>query len=152
MRAVVTRVRQASVEIDGQIHSRIGAGLLVLLGVGSGDTREDAEYLAGKVCAVRIFEDENGKMNLSPAQAGAELLVISNFTLYGNCRSRRPDFLQAARPEPAQALYELFMSECERQGFSVKRGVFGADMQVFSQNDGPITLIMDTDALRRKQE
>ncbi len=152
MRAVVSRVKQARVEIGGAVHSGISVGLLVLLGVGAKDLREDAAYLANKVCAVRIFEDENGKMNLSPAQAGAELLVISNFTLYGNCGSRRPDFMQAARPEQAQELYELFISECEQRGFSVKKGVFGADMQVFSQNDGPITLIMDTDALRRKQE
>lgn len=149
MRAVVSRVKQARVEIDGLIHGEIGAGLLVLLGVGLNDTEDHARYLAGKVANLRIFEDENGKMNLSPAQAGVRMLVVSNFTLWGNCRSRRPDFIGAARPEKAEPLYGLFVSELKRAGFFVGTGVFGAEMQVFSQNDGPVTLWLDTDALRK---
>lgn len=149
MRAVVSRVKQARVEINGSVRGKIGAGLLICLGVGENDTPEDARYLAGKAANLRIFEDENGKMNLSPAEAGAQMLVISNFTLFANCRSRRPDFIHAAKPELAVPLYELFVSELKRAGFETGTGVFGADMQVFSQGDGPITLWLDTDILRK---
>jgi len=144
MRAVVTRVRSASVSIDGAETARIGRGFLVLLGVAAGDTEADAKKLADKVCGLRVFEDENGKMNLNLAAAGGEILAVSQFTLYADCRSRRPGFTRAARPETAVPLWELFTAECERAGFRVARGVFGADMLVASENDGPVTLILDT--------
>jgi len=145
MRAVVTRVRQARVEIDGRTQGEIEQGFLVLLGVGAQDTEQQAEALADKVCGLRVFEDEAGKMNLNLSQVGGALLVISNFTLYANCSSRRPGFTQAARPEDAAPLYERFIAECREKGFPVSTGRFGADMQVFSLNDGPVTLILDTD-------
>ena len=148
MRAVVTRVKSASVEIDGKVQGRIDTGFLVLLGVKTGDTEADALKLADKITALRVFEDENGKMNRGLEEVGGKLLVVSQFTLYGNCRrGRRPEFLLAARPETAIPLYELFISRCRELGFTVETGVFGADMQVFSQNDGPVTLILDTETL-----
>ncbi|HHU05846.1 MAG TPA: D-tyrosyl-tRNA(Tyr) deacylase [Clostridiales bacterium] len=148
MKAVVTRVKKASVEIDGKVHGIIETGFLVLLGVKVGDTEADALKLADKITALRVFEDENGKMNLGLDEVGGKLLVISQFTLYGNCkRGRRPEFLSAARPETAIPLYELFISRCRGLGFEVETGVFGADMQVFSQNDGPVTLILDSETL-----
>jgi D-tyrosyl-tRNA(Tyr) deacylase len=149
MRAVVSRVKQARVEIQGESCGEIGSGLLIYLGVGQNDTEDDARYLASKAANLRVFEDEKGKMNLSPSDIGAQMLVISNFTLYGNCRSRRPDFMNAAKPELAVPLYELFVSELKNAGFGVFTGRFGADMQVFSQGDGPITLVLDTDVLRK---
>lgn len=148
MRAVLTRVKNARVEIDGVVCGRIDAGLLVLLGVKTGDGEAEAARLADKICALRIFEDENGRMNLSLADVGGAILAVSQFTLYGNCRhGRRPEFLGAARPEQAVPLYELFIDKCREKGFEVQTGEFGADMQVFSQNDGPVTLILDTDEL-----
>jgi len=148
MRAVVTRVKEASVEIDGRAHGSIKTGFLVLLGVKTGDTEAEALKLADKITSLRVFEDEGGKMNLGLDEAGGKMLVISQFTLYGNCkRGRRPEFLSAARPETAIPLYELFISRCRGLGFEVETGVFGADMQVYSQNDGPVTLIIDTDSL-----
>ncbi len=147
MRAVVTRVTSASVEIDGQICGEIGKGFLVLLGVAPQDTEAQAVKLADKVCGLRVFEDENGKMNLNLETAGGELLVVSQFTLYADCKSRRPGFSKAAKPDTAIPLYELFMDECERRGFHVEHGRFGADMRVESVNDGPVTLILDTDDL-----
>lgn len=148
MRAVVTRVRSASVEISGRTEGSISGGLLVLLGIKTTDTREDAITLASKITGLRIFEDENGKMNRSLSEHGGSILIISQFTLYGNCRrGRRPDFMDAARPETAIPLYELFISECRQKGFEVQTGIFGADMQVISINDGPVTLILDTDNL-----
>jgi len=148
MRAVVTRVKSASVEIDGKVQGRIDTGFLVLLGVKTGDTEADALKLADKITALRVFEDENGKMNRGLEEVGGKLLVVSQFTLYGNCRrGRRPEFLLAARPETAIPLYELFINRCRELGFTVETGVFGADMQVFSQNDGPVTLILDTETL-----
>ena len=145
MRAVVTRVKNASVEIDGKVNGAIGQGFLVLLGVGPEDTAEQAAKLADKVCGLRIFEDENEKMNLNLAAVGGSLLVVSQFTLYADTRSRRPGFSHAARPEVAIPLYERFMDECRSRGFQVEHGEFGADMQVFSQNDGPVTILLDTD-------
>ena len=147
MRAVVTRVRAARVEIDGTVHGRIGPGLLVLLGVHRDDTAREAEKIADKLCGLRIFEDADGKMNVNPADAGAEMLIVSQFTLFADCRSRRPGFSLAARPETAIPLYEQVAALCRARGFSVQTGVFGADMQVFSQNDGPVTILLDTEEL-----
>ena len=147
MRAVVTRVSSASVKIGGEECGRIGRGFLVLLGISKDDTEAEAKKLADKVTKVRVFEDEAGKMNLNLEAVGGEILVVSQFTLYADCKSRRPGFTGAARPETAIPLYELFMQECRAAGFRVKCGRFGADMQVESVNDGPVTLIMDTDVL-----
>lgn len=134
-------------EIEGQIHGQIGPGLLVLLGVHQEDTEREAKKIADKLCGLRIFEDENGKMNVSPADAGAQLLIISQFTLFADCKSRRPGFSKAARPDTAVPLYELVIAECRARGFSVQTGVFAADMQVASVNDGPVTIILDTKEL-----
>ena len=147
MRAVVTRVRSASVTIDGEIAGRIGAGLLVLLGVHQDDTEKEALKIADKICGLRIFEDEGGKMNVNPKDAGAEILVISQFTLFADCKSRRPGFSKAARPETAIPLYELVVAQCRERGFSVQTGVFAADMLVASENDGPVTILLDTKEL-----
>ncbi len=147
MRAVVTRVRSASVTIDGEVVGEIGTGLLVLLGVHQEDTEKEALKIADKICGLRIFEDENGKMNVNPADAGADILVISQFTLFADCRSRRPGFSKAARPETAVPLYEFVVSLCRERGFHVETGVFAADMQVSSVNDGPVTILLDTKEL-----
>ena len=148
MRAVLTRVNSASVTIDGEIVGKIGKGFLILLGVGPEDTEEHCKYLAQKALGLRIFEDENGKMNLGLEQIGGEVLVVSQFTLYGNCRKgRRPSFTDAAHPELGNQLYEQFLRECEALGFPPQHGRFGADMQVASVNDGPVTLILDTQQL-----
>jgi D-tyrosyl-tRNA(Tyr) deacylase len=132
MRAVLTKVSSASVSIDGSVKASIGKGFLILLGVHEDDTEAEAKKIADKICGLRIFEDENGKMNVNPADAGAELLIISQFTLFADCRSRRPGFSKAARPEKAVPLYELVISECRARGFSVGTGEFGAYMQVES--------------------
>ena len=148
MRAVVTRVKQASVTIDGAVAGQIGQGFLILLGVTHEDTEAQARKLADKICSLRIFEDENGKMNIGLDQVAGELLIVSQFTLYGSCRrGRRPDFMAAARPETAIPLYEKFVALCREKGFRVATGQFGAEMQVDSRNDGPLTLILDTDQL-----
>jgi len=147
MRAVVTRVSSASVEIDGAVAGSIGRGFLVLLGIKIGDTEAEAIKLASKVCNLRVFSDENGKMNLDLNAAGGSILVISQFTLYADCRSRRPGFTGAARPDTAIPLYELFISECRNAGFGVETGAFGAMMDVASVNDGPVTIILDTEQL-----
>ena len=148
MRAVLTRVRSASVTIDGQVTGRIGQGFLILLGVGPEDTREKCKYLAEKALGLRVFEDENGKMNLGLSDVGGQVLVVSQFTLYGNCRKgRRPSFTEAAPPQLGNELYEYFLSCCEALGYPPQHGIFGADMQVESVNDGPVTLILDTDQL-----
>ena len=143
MRAVITRVLSASVTIDGQKKSEIGKGFLVLLGVKTTDTPEQAVKIADKICGLRIFEDENGKMNISPKDAGAELLIVSQFTLYADCSSRRPGFTDAARPDVSEPLYETVVSECRNRGFNVQTGEFGADMKVESINDGPVTIVLD---------
>ncbi|MBC5730120.1 D-aminoacyl-tRNA deacylase [Pseudoflavonifractor hominis] len=145
MRAVVTRVKNASVEIDGRVNGSIDQGFLVLLGVGPNDTEAQAAKMADKVCGLRVFEDENGKMNRNLEAVGGSLLVVSQFTLYADTKSRRPGFTGAAKPDIAVPLYEKFMAECEGRGFHVEHGEFGADMQVFSQNDGPVTILFDTD-------
>ena len=144
MRAVVTRVKSASVEIDGKINGQIGKGYLVLLGVGPDDTEKEALHLAEKICNLRVFEDENGKMNLNLETVGGSLLVVSQFTLYADLKSRRPGFAKAGKPEMAVPLYEKFMAACKERGFIVEHGEFGADMQVASVNDGPVTLLFDT--------
>ena len=147
MRAVVTRVKSASVEIEGAVHGSIGAGLLVLLGVHQDDTESEALKIADKLCGLRIFEDKEGKMNVNPADAGAEMLMISQFTLFADCRSRRPGFSKAARPETAIPLYELVIAQCRERGFKVDTGIFAAEMFVSSVNDGPVTIILDTKEL-----
>ena len=147
MRAVVTRVRSASVTIDGETVGQIGTGFLVLLGVHEEDTEKEALKIADKLCGLRVFEDENGKMNVNPKDAGAEMLIISQFTLFADCKSRRPGFSKAARPETAIPLYELVIRECRDRGFHVETGVFAADMQVASENDGPVTILLDTKEL-----
>ena len=148
MRAVLTRVKYASVTIDGETVGKIGPGFLILLGVGPEDTEEHARVLAEKALGLRIFEDENGKMNLGLDAIGGEVLVVSQFTLYGNCRKgRRPSFTEAAGPELGNALYEKFLSICRELGYPPQHGRFGADMKVVSLNDGPVTLILDTDHL-----
>ena len=145
MRAVVTRVSSASVAIDGRINGSIGRGFLVLLGVGPRDTERECDHLADKVCGLRVFEDKQGKMNRNLAAVGGQLLVVSQFTLYADCKSRRPGFSGAAAPSLAIPLYERFLTQCAARGFSVAHGEFGADMQVASVNDGPVTLLLDTD-------
>ena len=148
MRAVLTRVRSASVTIDGKVTGKIGTGFLILLGVGPEDTPEHCKYLAQKALGLRVFEDENGKMNLGLEQVGGQVLVVSQFTLYGNCRKgRRPSFTDAAPPALGEQLYEQFLKECEALGYPPQHGRFGADMKVESINDGPVTLILDTDQL-----
>lgn len=143
MRAVVTRVKQARVEIDGAVNGQIGQGFLVLLGVGPEDTPAAADKMADKVCGLRVFEDENGKMNLNLQTVGGALLVVSQFTLYADTSSRRPGFTGAAKPDAAIPLYQRFMEQCWARGFRVEHGEFGADMQVFSQNDGPVTILLE---------
>ena len=145
MRAVVTRVREASVTIEGRVNGAIGQGFLVLLGVGPNDTEAVCDKLAEKVCNLRVFEDENGKMNRSLEQVGGSLLVVSQFTLYADTSSRRPGFTGAAKPDLAIPLYERFLQRCRDRGFEVRHGEFGADMQVASVNDGPVTILFDTD-------
>lgn len=147
MRAVLTRVNSASVTIGGEVHGKIEKGFLILLGVHEEDTEAEALKVADKICGLRIFEDENGKMNVGPKDAGAQLLIISQFTLFADCKSRRPGFSRAARPEKAIPLYELVISQCREAGFHVETGVFGAEMLVDSQNDGPVTIIIDTKEL-----
>ena len=148
MRAVLTRVKSASVTIDGNVVGKIGKGFLILLGVGPNDTEKECRYLAEKALSLRIFEDENGKMNRGLDAIGGQVLVVSQFTLYGNCRKgRRPSFTDAAGPELGNALYEKFLTICGELGYPPQHGEFGADMQVESINDGPVTLILDTEQL-----
>ena len=148
MRAVLTRVNSASVTIGGECVGKIGRGFLILLGVGPNDTEKECRYLAEKALGLRVFEDENGKMNLGLDAVDGQVLVVSQFTLYGNCRKgRRPSFTDAAPPQLGNELYEQFLKECEALGYPPQHGQFGADMQVESVNDGPVTLILDTDQL-----
>ena len=145
MRAVVTRVSSASVTIDGKVNGAIEKGYLILLGVGPNDTEAVCDKLAEKICNLRVFEDENGKMNLDLQQVGGSILVVSQFTLYADVSKRRPGFTKAAKPDLAIPLYERFMEQCRQRGFSVEHGEFGADMKVASVNDGPVTILYDTD-------
>ena len=148
MRAVLSRVKNASVTVDGQVIGKIGQGFLILLGITHEDTEAQAAKLADKLTSLRIFEDEDGKMNRGLETVNGEILVVSQFTLYGNCRKgRRPDFLAAARPEVAIPLYEKFVQLIRDKGIHVETGEFGAEMMVESINDGPLTLIVDTDDL-----
>lgn len=149
MVAVITRVKSASVVIDGEYTANIKEGLLVLLGVAKGDTDEDVTYLAGKVTGLRIFGDEAGKMGRSVDDIAGSLVVVPNFTLAADCRKgRRPDFAAAALPDDASRLYDSFVSLCREGGREVQTGVFGADMAVVSHNDGPVTIVMDTKMMR----
>ena len=148
MRAVVTRVSAASVTVEGRTVGQIGRGYLVLLGIKTGDGEAQAEKLAEKITGLRVFEDETGKMNRSLSDVGGGLLVVSQFTLYGNVKhGRRPEFLQAAKSDEAIPLYEYFLRLCRERGFPPQTGEFGAEMEVSSVNDGPVTLILDTDTL-----
>jgi len=145
MRAIVQRVREASVQVDGDVVSRIGRGLLVLLGVGQQDGTEDAVYLADKVVNLRIFADEQGKMNRSLVDVGGALLVVSQFTLWGDCRKgRRPSFVAAAEPEKARSLYQVFIHHAAHLGVEVATGRFQELMLVSLVNDGPVTLLLDS--------
>ncbi|MBR4303817.1 MAG: D-tyrosyl-tRNA(Tyr) deacylase [Clostridia bacterium] len=151
MRAVLSRVSRASITINGEAGGSIEKGFLVLLGIGSEDKESDAVYLAKKCAEMRIFEDENEKMNLGLSDVGGGMMVVSNFTLYGECaKGRRPDFFSAARPNTAIPLYELFLSELKKYGITPVTGKFGADMQIDHVNDGPVTLILDTERMLKK--
>ncbi len=145
MKAVVQRVKNTALYVDGQLISSIPYGLTVFLGVKVGDTEKDAAYLAKKIAQLRIFEDENGKMNLSVKDVGGEVLMVSQFTLYGDTsHGNRPSFTLAERPEKAQPLYEYAVKELSAYGISVKKGVFGADMKIEQFNDGPVTILIDS--------
>jgi D-tyrosyl-tRNA(Tyr) deacylase len=148
MRAVIQRVLEASVTIDGHVISRIAPGLLVLLGVEEADDAEDVDWLCGKISRMRIFSDTEGKMNLSVVDCGGEILVVSQFTLHASTKKgNRPSFIRAARPSHSEPLYESFCAAMEREtGKPVARGVFGGDMQVALTNDGPVTIVIDSRA------
>ena len=153
MRAVVQRVGRARVTLvdDGIITGEIGRGFLVLIGIRHDDTLEQVEFLASKVAGLRVFEDAAGKMNLGLNDIGGALLVVSQFTLYGDCRKgRRPSFTEAARPEPAEKLYQAFVDSLKKQGYRVQTGKFQAEMAIELVNDGPVTLILDTDELAKR--
>ncbi len=145
MRLVIQRVKQASVTVDGTRVSEIGPGLLVLTGVSLGDTLFDAHHLANKTAKLRLFEDEAGKMNRSVQDVGGQVLAVSQFTLYGNCtKGNRPSYIEAARPEQGEALFNEYVQALGKLGFPPKTGIFGADMQVELLNDGPVTLILES--------
>lgn len=144
MRLVIQRVANAKVDVDGKTVGQIGKGFMVLCGITHTDTEAEADYLAKKLCNLRVFEDENEKMNLSLKDVGGELLIISQFTLYANTKEgNRPSFIDAARPDQANPLYEYFMKKCTEYGIKVEKGVFGAHMDVSLLNDGPVTIIME---------
>ena len=143
MKFVIQRVSRASVSVDGAVIGKINKGFLVLIGIGAEDGKKEADLLVRKMCGLRIFEDENEKMNLNLAAVGGAVLVVSQFTLYADTSSRRPGFSHAAPPALAIPLYEHFMAACRQKGFEVQHGEFGADMQVFSQNDGPVTILLE---------
>lgn len=144
MRIVLQRVSSASVTVDGKICGEIGTGYLVFLGVGQGDTEEDCRRLADKIINLRIFSDENDKINLSLGDVGGDLLVVSQFTLYADCRKgNRPNFIQAGKPDEAERLYNYFADYCRSKGKHVEMGIFGADMKVQLVNDGPFTVILE---------
>ncbi len=147
MRAVVQRVKKTTLSVDGELISEIPFGLTVFLGVTTGDTQKQAAFLAKKIAGLRIFEDEKGKMNLSVKDVGGEVLFVSQFTLYGDAsHGNRPSFTLAARPEVAEPLYEYAAAELSNYGVTVKKGVFGADMQIVQHNDGPVTILLETEA------
>ena len=145
MKLVIQRVKNASVEVDKKIVGKIEKGFLVLIGIKVGDTKEQADYLVRKLCNLRVFADENDKMNLSLKDVNGELLIVSQFTLYANCKEgNRPSFVEAAKPDVAIPLYKYFVSECKKIIPVVETGIFGADMKVDLLNDGPVTIIMDS--------
>ena len=144
MRLVVQRVKKAEVKVDGNIVGKIGKGFLVLLGVKHNDTEKEADYLVKKLCKLRIFEDENEKMNLGLKDVDGELLIVSQFTLYADCTGgNRPSFIEAAKSEKAEKLYEYFCEQCTKNNIKVEKGKFGADMKVSLLNDGPVTIILE---------
>ena len=144
MKIVIQRVTNAQVEVDKKVVGKIGKGFLVLLGVTHEDTKENADYLVKKLCKLRVFSDENDKMNLSLKDVNGELLIVSQFTLYANCKDgNRPSFVEAAKPEQANELYEYFCSECKKNDIKVEKGIFGADMKVTLLNDGPVTIVIE---------
>ena len=144
MRLVIQRVSSAEVKVDGKTTGKIDDGFMVLVGITHTDTEAQADYLAKKLCNLRVFRDENDKMNLNIKQIGGKLLLISQFTLYANCESgNRPSFVEAGRPEMAEPLYEYFCKKCEEDGLEVQKGIFGADMKVSLVNSGPVTIIME---------
>ncbi len=145
MKAVAQRVKHTILRVDGELISEIPFGLTVFLGIKTGDTETDAKYLAKKIAALRVFEDENGKMNLSVKDVGGEVLLVSQFTLYGDTsHGNRPSFTLAERPEKAEPLYEYTVRELASYGVTVKKGVFGADMQIEQRNDGPVTILLES--------
>ena len=144
MKLVIQRVKHAKVEVENEIVGKIGQGFLVLLGVGAEDTKETANYLVQKLIKLRVFEDENGKMNLALKDINGELLIVSQFTLYADCTSgNRPSFTNAAKPDKANELYEYFIEQCKKENVKVEHGIFGADMKVELLNDGPVTIILE---------
>lgn len=144
MKAVIQRVKNAQVDIEGKTVGKIETGFLVLLGITHNDTKEQADYLVKKICNLRVFTDENQKMNLSLKDVNGELLIISQFTLYADCSNgNRPSFTEAANKNKANELYEYFCSECEKDGIHIEKGIFGADMKVSLLNDGPVTIIIE---------
>lgn len=144
MKAVIQRVKSATLKVDGKLISEIGAGLVVFLGIKTGDSRAAVEQIAGKISRLRIFEDENGKMNLSVKDVNGEILLVSQFTLYGDCsHGNRPSFTLAERPEQAEPLYEYCALKLKEEGIAVKQGVFGADMKILQLNDGPVTIVYE---------
>ncbi|MGL5001072.1 MAG: D-aminoacyl-tRNA deacylase [Cetobacterium sp.] len=150
MRAIIQRVKNASVTVDNEIVGKINHGFLVLLGVTHSDTEKEVEWLAKKITDLRVFNDSDDKMNLGLKDVEGELLVISQFTLYGNCiKGRRPSFIEAAKQDVANLLYESFLRKCKDLGFKTEAGIFGADMKVELLNDGPVTLIIDTDDIKK---
>lgn len=148
MKFVIQRVTESSVTVDGQIIGQIGKGFTVLIGVGQQDTKEIADKMIKKLIGLRIFEDENGKTNLSLADVGGQLLLISQFTLYANCkRGNRPSFIESGAPDMAEELYEYIIAKCKESIETVERGIFGADMKVQLVNDGPFTIVLNSDEL-----
>lgn len=144
MKLVIQRVKKAEVKVEGQTVGKIDEGFLVLIGIKVGDTKEQADYLVKKLCNLRVFSDENGKMNKSLNDVKGKLLIVSQFTLYANCSDgNRPSFIEAARPEEAIPLYEYFCNECMKKNIEVQKGIFGADMKVELLNDGPVTIVME---------
>ncbi|MCH5252442.1 MAG: D-tyrosyl-tRNA(Tyr) deacylase [Lachnospiraceae bacterium] len=148
MRLLIQRVTEASVTVEGKVIGQIGKGFLVFWGAKEGDTEKEADYLASKLCKLRVFEDDEGKMNRSLQEVGGRLLIVSQFTLYAGCKKgNRPNFMNAMRPEQSEPLYEYFLKQCEKEIPGVERGEFGADMKISLVNDGPVTIWMDTEEM-----